>query len=89
MAQGSTSSFLVASRAVTIFALECSLPAAVAQTSDQLVESPTRPTIGLALSGGAGIRFRLNQENRVNFRVDYAIGENDQDGFYVGVMEAF
>lgn len=40
-------------------------------------------------SGGMGIRFRIHQENRVNFRVDYAIGENDQDGFYVGVGEAF
>jgi hemolysin activation/secretion protein len=46
-------------------------------------------TDNIYFSGGAGIRFRLHQENRVNFRVDYAVGENDQDGFYVGVMEAF
>ncbi|MDF3129750.1 BamA/TamA family outer membrane protein [Kiritimatiellaeota bacterium B1221] len=38
---------------------------------------------------GAGIRIRLQEENRVNFRIDYAIGENDQDGWYVSVSEAF
>ncbi len=57
-------------------------------------ETATWPAVSIetddtCFSGGAGIRFRLNQENRVNFRVDYAVGENDQDGFYVGVMEAF
>jgi len=43
----------------------------------------------LHYSGGVGLRFRLNVENRINFRVDYAWGENDEEGFYVSVGEAF
>ncbi len=38
---------------------------------------------------GTGIRIRMQEQNRVNFRIDYAIGENDQDGWYVSVSEAF
>jgi hypothetical protein len=40
------------------------------------------------LAGGAGIRFAWNQEERVNLRVDYGIG-NNSSGFYVTVTEAF
>jgi len=40
-------------------------------------------------SYGAGLRIRLQQENKVNFRIDYAIGENDQDGWYISISEAF
>lgn len=40
-------------------------------------------------SYGLGLRIRLQKENRMNFRIDYAWGEDDQDGFYVGVGEAF
>ncbi|MCB1071217.1 MAG: BamA/TamA family outer membrane protein [Kiritimatiellae bacterium] len=40
-------------------------------------------------SFGLGLRFRLQQENKVSFRVDYAVGEADQDGWYVSVAEAF
>jgi len=40
-------------------------------------------------SGGFGIRYRLHQENRVNFRVDFAWGEDDDKGFYVSLQEAF
>ncbi|MGD8719129.1 MAG: BamA/TamA family outer membrane protein [Candidatus Zixiibacteriota bacterium] len=38
--------------------------------------------------GGAGVRFGLHEENRVNFRVDYARGADD-DGLYVSIGEAF
>lgn len=40
-------------------------------------------------SGGFGFRYVLHEENRVNFRVDFAWGEDDEDGFYVSVNEAF
>jgi len=40
-------------------------------------------------SGGVGLRYLLHEENRLNFRVDLAWGEADQDGVYVGVGEAF
>jgi hypothetical protein len=40
-------------------------------------------------SGGIGFRYVLHEENRVNFRVDFAIGEDDEDGFYVSISEAF
>ena len=40
-------------------------------------------------SGGAGLRYLLHEANRVNFRVDYAWGENDEKGFYVRLSEAF
>jgi hypothetical protein len=38
--------------------------------------------------GGGGVRFVLHEENRVNFRVDYARGADD-DGLYVSIGEAF
>ncbi len=41
------------------------------------------------VSGGIGFRYVLHEENRVNFRVDFAFGENDDDGFYVSIKEAF
>jgi outer membrane protein assembly factor BamA len=40
-------------------------------------------------SGGVGIRYVLHEENRVNFRVDFAVGEEDEDGLYVSISEAF
>jgi hypothetical protein len=40
-------------------------------------------------SAGLGLRFMLNTENKMNFRFDYAWGTDDEDGFYVGVGEAF
>ena len=40
-------------------------------------------------SAGVGIRFTLNTENKMNFRVDYAWGADDERGLYVGVGEAF
>lgn len=40
-------------------------------------------------SYGLGLRIRLQAKNRINFRIDYAWGEEDQDGFYIGMQEAF
>jgi outer membrane protein assembly factor BamA len=40
-------------------------------------------------SGGVGLRYVLHKENRVNFRVDYAWGEDDDSGYYVSMTEAF
>ncbi len=40
-------------------------------------------------SGGLGLRYLLHEENRVNFRVDYAWGEADEQGVYVSISEAF
>lgn len=40
-------------------------------------------------SGGLGLRHVLHEENRVNFRVDFAWGEDDDSGYYVSMMEAF
>ncbi len=40
-------------------------------------------------SGGGGLRYTLSTERRVNFRVDYAVGEGNSDGFYVGLQESF
>jgi outer membrane protein assembly factor BamA len=39
-------------------------------------------------SGGAGVRFALHEENRLNFRVDYAFGADD-GGLYVSIGEAY
>ncbi len=40
-------------------------------------------------SGGIGIRYVLHEQNRVNFRFDYAWGVDDDEGFYVSISEAF
>jgi outer membrane protein assembly factor BamA len=40
-------------------------------------------------SGGIGLRYTLNVANRLNFRLDYAWGENDESGFYISMGEAF
>jgi outer membrane protein assembly factor BamA len=40
-------------------------------------------------SGGIGMRYVLHEEHRLNFRIDYAWGEGDEEGLYVGVREAF
>ncbi|WP_455208875.1 hypothetical protein, partial [Kaarinaea lacus] len=40
-------------------------------------------------SGGLGLRYVLHEENRVNFRVDFAWGEDDDSGYYVSMTEAF
>ncbi len=38
---------------------------------------------------GVGVRYRLQDAQRVNFRVDFAVGDDDNDGFYVSLREAF
>lgn len=40
-------------------------------------------------SAGTGLRYLLSEERRLNFRVDYAVGEDYSDGLYVGISEAF
>ncbi|MEN7973898.1 MAG: hypothetical protein ABFR47_08695, partial [Verrucomicrobiota bacterium] len=40
-------------------------------------------------SGGIGIRYMMNAENKMNFRFDYAWGEDEESGFYMSVGEAF
>lgn len=44
---------------------------------------------GLLPSVGAGLRFTLSTEKRINARIDYAVGVNGNDGLYIGIMEAF
>jgi outer membrane protein assembly factor BamA len=43
---------------------------------------------GLEVSGGAGLRFSLNEQERLNVRADLGIGI-DTWGAYVGISEAF
>lgn len=40
-------------------------------------------------SAGLGFRYMLHEENKMNFRFDYAWGSRDERGFYVGIGEAF
>lgn len=40
-------------------------------------------------SGGIGVRYALHEKNKMNFRVDFAWGEDDESGFYVSAREAF
>ncbi len=46
-------------------------------------------TEDLYYSVGAGIRFMLNTDQKINFRVDAAVGNGDNKGIYVGIREAF
>ena len=46
-------------------------------------------TDNLFTSGGFGIRYMLQTVQRINFRVDFAFGEGDNDGVYVSIKEAF
>jgi outer membrane translocation and assembly module TamA len=43
---------------------------------------------GILPSGGAGLRYRLTDDNHVNLRVDYAWGKNSS-ALYVSIAEAF
>jgi outer membrane protein assembly factor BamA len=40
-------------------------------------------------SGGIGLRFMINTDQKINFRVDAAVGNGDNKGIYVGIREAF
>jgi outer membrane protein assembly factor BamA len=46
-------------------------------------------TEDLYYSIGAGIRFMLNTDQKINFRIDAAVGNDDNKGIYVGIREAF
>jgi outer membrane protein assembly factor BamA len=45
-------------------------------------------TENLLWSAGAGVRFRLTKDNKINFRLDWAWGK-DGSAYYLGVGEAF
>lgn len=39
--------------------------------------------------GGVGLRYRLSQDEKINLRLDYGIGESGSSGFYLTIGEAF
>ena len=39
--------------------------------------------------GGIGYRFMLNTKDRINIRVDYALGTGGTSGLYFAIGEAF
>jgi hypothetical protein len=55
---------------------------AIAGAVDELVGVPLRP------AGGVGLRFAINQRERLNLRLDFGIGPGTY-GFYFMVGEAF
>jgi hypothetical protein len=40
-------------------------------------------------SGGAGLRFQFNKEQKINLRMDIGIGQDGNTGLYFGIEEAF
>ena len=55
----------------------------------EVAESFGKFTGGSVLpSGGAGLRYRLTEENHVNLRADYAWGKNSS-ALYISIAEAF
>jgi hypothetical protein len=46
-------------------------------------------TEDLYYSVGAGIRFMINTDQKINFRIDAAVGNGDNKGIYVGIRETF
>jgi hypothetical protein len=42
-------------------------------------------TEDLYYSVGAGIRFMINTDQKINFRIDAAVGNGDNKGIYVGI----
>lgn len=40
-------------------------------------------------TAGLGLRYRLNPEDKINIRLDYAVGENGSSGLYITFGEAF
>lgn len=40
-------------------------------------------------SAGAGARFMISREKKINLRLDYAVGVDGNQGIYFGVMESF
>lgn len=43
----------------------------------------------LKTSAGAGLRLMLNRKERLNIRIDYAVGSDQASGFYFAIGEAF
>ncbi|WP_413110460.1 BamA/TamA family outer membrane protein [Thaumasiovibrio sp. DFM-14] len=43
----------------------------------------------LYYSAGAGVRYAIQPQAKVHFRFDFAVGNEDNNGFYVGIQEAF
>ena len=48
-----------------------------------------KSTDKLYKSIGFGLRYTLQEAQRIRFRVDFAFGDDDNDGFYVSLREAF
>jgi outer membrane protein assembly factor BamA len=43
----------------------------------------------IAPAGGVGLRFKLNKYSRTNISIDYGIGRQGSNGFFVNLGEAF
>ena len=48
-----------------------------------------RDNEGWYYSGGVGARYALQPKDRVHLRLDLAMGNDDNQGFYIGFQEAF
>ncbi|QOL25760.1 BamA/TamA family outer membrane protein [Thalassotalea sp. LPB0316] len=44
---------------------------------------------GLYYSAGLGVRYALQPKDKVHLRFDVAVGNDDNQGFYIGLQEAF
>lgn len=58
-------------------------------TSVHTVSEPAGGFRYLNPAAGAGLRIMLNKRQRINLRIDYAQGLNDNGGLYFQVMEVF
>ncbi|TGE17019.1 BamA/TamA family outer membrane protein [Hymenobacter elongatus] len=43
----------------------------------------------LKVTGGAGLRFKFNRQDRLNIRIDYGYGRDGSSGLYFSIGEAF
>jgi len=48
-----------------------------------ITKSPAKPNLGV------GLRFLVDKKENTSLRFDYAIGSNNQSGFYVSFGESF
>ena len=55
----------------------------VARNIDEYAAENIKP------SGGFGLRYRLNEEEKINIRLDFGYGENNNSGVYLTIGEAF
>ncbi|WP_167856294.1 BamA/TamA family outer membrane protein [Hymenobacter metallicola] len=58
----------------------------VGEVANQLRDFSYRRT---KFAGGVGARFRLNQRDRLNVRLDYGVGSGGSSGVYFAIGEAF